>query len=80
MEVILYFFEEGPAKGLKPKICIKKFWVACRKMYDADKGPKVDSGVVDAHIPPTEESDIKTKWFARHTLVLPDAFLLVASN
>ena len=48
------------AKRIKSKICIKKFWVACRKMYDADKGPKVDSSVVGANIPTIDESDINT--------------------
>jgi hypothetical protein len=68
------------AKTVIGMINIKKFWVACRKLYNSDKTPQTDSSIVDAHIPLDDEIDIKAKWFGRHTLVLPDAFLLVASN
>ena len=66
------------------KIKLTKFWTRCREVYEAEKARNkaVKSGQRDAEteIPEEDFADITTKWFARHSFVLPDAQLLVPSQ
>ena len=72
------------AVGIKPvehvygKIALKKFWMARRGLYEADRRPEKDNSVViDANIPSADDLDIATKWQARLNFLLPDAQLRI---
>ena len=63
------------------KIALRKFWVACRELYDYDRRPPTDNAVMtDTIIPTCENTNIEVAWKSRHNFVLPDARLLAPTH
>ena len=64
--------------GVGGEIAVKKFWVACRKQFEAGKAGGKSTANEDG-VPEDDANDIKKMWKELHGFVLPDAWSLTGT-
>ena len=76
-EKIIKLMESENVDGIKRpgnKVALKKFWIACRDQFDADRKPRSDDNFqMDDPIPKVAEKIIVGLWADRHKFELPDS-------